>query len=170
MRIFFGTLMFLASATTIGSEMAPVPKNSGYCKTSNETYCYEWALTRDHAVRFIARGDEDVIEYSFYRVASGQYERAGDVYPVLKDEGRPGQLFWAYPWDITDIALGPDESALMLLGTFEHTFTVSDEYGNTISNERRPAVLFVGKTTQPESILSPLHFWAMSLSCLKDGG
>ena len=171
MRTLLITLVLLASGTVHAGGMTVVPREDGYCHTRTESYCFEWKLVGDPTVRFIARGDEDVIDYSFFRVGTkGQYKQLVSVHPVLKDNSRPGQLFWAYPWDIADIALAPGKRQPVLLATYEHSLTVTDGEGETISSAHLPAVLFIGRTTQPTATVPPLHFSATPALHLKGTG
>jgi len=154
----FLAILLSFPGAVLASEMTPVEKAAGFCATNQETYCYEWALARIDGLRFVAHGDEDTIEYSLYDADSGSYDKVVDVFPVLEDPTRPGHLFWGYPWDIADIRLGNVDGKPALLGTRKHGIKVSDEYGSPISDEVRTAILFVGRTTQPEALVEPLNF------------
>ena len=159
MRNFFFGLAMFASGAANAAGMTAVADGTGNCRSLAETYCYEWALDADRSVRFVARGDEDIIDYSLFGVGkSGRYERLTGVHPVLKDRDHPGLLFWAYPWDISDIAIAPGEHQPVLLATLDHPILVRNAEGDVISNARLPAVLFLGRSTQPRAKVALIEF------------
>lgn len=146
------------AADTRRAGMTPVPLAESRC--SQYAYvpsiCHEWALPS--GIRFVAQGDEDGIEYAFYRPTDGLYEAFVRVYPVLQDASRPDTLFWGYPWDITDIARPDDPERGDLLASFDHDI-LDDGVAESPAWQRRvPAVLFVGRTTQPQVTVAPLAF------------
>lgn len=168
--------LLLLPVTASAANMAPVEKTAGFCAANQETYCYEWALTPTDQIRFVAHGDEYTIEYSFYRVDThgyrklDGYRKLADVFPVLQDPEHPGRLFWGYPWDITDIRLTEVIDSPALLSTTNHGIKVSDEYGTPVSDEVRPAILFVGTATQTDSEVEPLNFAPVLLTDLGHEG
>ena len=84
MRILEAIFLIFYSAASHANGMTLVPESARYC-FSKASYCYEWVLTTDPAIRFIAWGDEDGIEYTFHRKdKSGQYQYLVRIYPVLK--------------------------------------------------------------------------------------
>ncbi len=147
--------------------MTAVPESSRYC-AGKASYCYEWALTTDPNVRFIAWGDEDGIEYTFHRRSkSGQYQYLLRVYPVMKDSSKSESLYWGYPWDIDDIVLDPSGA---LLATFKHHIADDGEATSQPWQKRIPAVLFRGHTTQPDIKVPRLHFEKASIRSLQRQG
>jgi hypothetical protein len=162
-------ILFLAfySASSFAAGMIAVPKSSRYCY-GKASYCYEWALTTDPNIRFIAWGDEDGIEYTFHRKnKSGQYQYLVRVYPVLRDSSKSKDLYWGYPWDIDDIALDPSGA---LLATFEHNLVDDGEASSQSWQKRIPAVLFHGHTTQPDLNVPHLRFEKASVRSLQRQG
>ena len=159
----------LLSASTSAAEMTRVERDAGYCAGNEETYCFEWIIPSLGNLRFIAHGDEDVIEYGFYQIGVNGYCILSNVLPVLEDASRPGQLFWGYPWDIADIKLTHSGERAALLGTFNHQLTSTDDDGVSINLSGKRAVLFVGRTTQPEAPVAPLQFEAVAPSEMGPG-
>ncbi len=144
--------------------MTQIPESERHC-LDRTTYCYEWQLVSDPTIRFMAWGDEDGIDYSFYRrSASNQYKRLLRVLPVLQDSNRPGGLFWAYPWDMTDIAL---DHAGNLQATFAHDLQDDSDVDSPAGQTRLPAVLFIGHTTQPDVSVKHPEFHPFKLKKLQ---
>jgi hypothetical protein len=98
---------------------------------------------------------------------SGQYQYLVRVYPVLRDPSKSESLYWAYPWDIEDIVL--DRSGA-LLATFTHDLVDDGEATSPPWQKRIPAVLFEGRTTQPDMKVPRLNFDAASLPSLRRQG
>jgi hypothetical protein len=138
-------------------EMTPVGKATGYCASNQESYCFEWSFASDEGLRFVANGDEDDIDYAFYRVGAGKYRKLADVSPLLEDASMPGQLFWGYPWDITGIKVDSAGRAPSLMATrsFAHA-EIDLSTGQPLPTQVMPAVLFVGRTTRPETKRDPI--------------
>jgi hypothetical protein len=160
-------MLLLMPLAAHAAGMTPTQKGTGYCQKNTESYCYEWTFSSDPTIRFVSHGDEDVIAYSFYRVETGGgYALLVDVHAVLNDETRPNKFFWAYPWDIGDIALAPSRGEPVVLATYKHELMVADVDGETISSDRLPAVLFLGRSTQPSATGPHLQFKGIPLSRL----
>lgn len=156
------------SAGGKSSVMTAVPEAAGYCANKGDGMCYEWKLEADPSLRVIAYGFEDGIDYSFYRRGrKGDYRRIVDFHPVVKDAGRPNQLFWGYPWDIQDLAVAPDGRSL--LTTFEHAIVQDGNQDPMPGQKRIPALLFTGRTTQPDMKVQPLRFQPATLDAMRDG-
>lgn len=103
--------------------------------------------------------------YSFYRRSSTEaYRHIVRVFPVLLDSSRADSLFWGYPWDIEDLV--PDEAGDML-ATFEHDLIYDGVDYPRPWQRRMPAVLFAGRTTQPQLTVSALPFEPAALSALR---
>ena len=159
LAILLATLSFSASA----EGMTPVPESERYC-LNRTTYCYEWQLVSNPAIRLVAWGDEDGIDYSFFRRSTTkQYERLVRVLPVLQDSSRPGGLFWAYPWDMKDIAV---DKAGNLQATFAHDLIDDSDVDSPANQTRLPAVLFLGRTTQPDVSVKHPKFRSFKLKTL----
>lgn len=158
----------LAPANAATRAMTAVPEKTGYCANRGDGMCYEWQLEADPSLRVIAYGFEDGIDYSFYRRSrKGDYRRIVDFHPAMQDAARPGQLFWGYAWDIQDIVLAPDGKSFQ--ATFDHRIVV-DGNGDPMPGQKRyPAVLFVGRTTQPDMTVESLRFQANSIDALRLG-
>jgi hypothetical protein len=152
------------------ADMSRVPVGAGFCKGNDESFCFEWAVSSVQNLRFVAHGDEDGIEYRFYRADHGSYELVADVFPVLQDAAHPHTLFWAYPWDIADIKIVSLEGEPAILATRQHQLKVRDVFGMAVSDEVRQAVLFTGTTTQPEITVEMLPFKPLLLSRLGNDG
>lgn len=160
------TLALLATAAAIG--MAPIPRDQGFCRTDQSHYCYEWKLPSDPRQRLVARGDEDGIEYAFRSVdGHGRYTQALRIHPVIRDARYEGQLFWGYAWDIRDLALAADGRSL--LATVTHSVVDGSNVETPRGQQRIPAVLFSGYTTQPEMTVPPTNFEPTRLAALRDG-
>jgi hypothetical protein len=145
----------------VAAEMTPVLAADGYCGNATDpgAICYEWKLTMDPAVRFIAHGFEDGIEYGFHRRSlNDEYKHIVRVVPVLKDGSRSGKLFWGYPWDIVDLALTDAGRPDQILAAFEHGLEQDGEVHSPAWQRRLPAVLFHGRTSQPEATVAPIRF------------
>jgi hypothetical protein len=167
MRILAAVFLIFYSVASHSSGMTTVPESDRYC-FGKASYCYEWALTTDPTIRFIAWGDEDGIEYTFHRKdKSGQYQYLVRIYPVLKDSSKGESLYWGYPWDIEDIALDPSGA---MLATFEHDLVDDGEASSQPWQKRIPAVLFLGHTTQPDIAVPKLRFGKASLPSLQKQG
>jgi len=155
---FFCLLLLLPASLAHADNMTAIPRGSGFCtedRMAEEDYCHEWALASAPSIRFVAEGYSDGIEYGFYKLqGNGHYEHIIRVYPVIRDSSRSGALFWGYAWDIHDIVLpGKDgRKEVEVLATFEHT--IDEDYFQEVESpewqKRIPAVLFIGRTTQPE--------------------
>ena len=153
----FLAVLTLLPVAAPAAEMSRIEKDAGYCAESSETYCFEWRINSLGDLYFIANGDEDSIEYAFYAREESGYLKLLDILPVLEDPSRPGQLFWGYPWDIADIKLTPAGERVAFLGTFDHQLSTVDEDGARVRLSNRPAILFVGRTTQPEASVASLR-------------
>lgn len=158
----------VAPATAARRAMTPVPANAGYCANPGDGRCYEWKIEADPSLRVIAYGFEDGIDYSFYRRdRKGRYRRIVDFHPAMQDSTRPGQLFWGYAWDVHDIVLAPDGKSFQ--ATFDHTIVIDGNGDPMPGQKRTPAVLFVGRTTQPDMKVEALRFQANSIDALRIG-
>jgi hypothetical protein len=147
--------------------MSAVPAKSGFC-LDRDGICYEWKLSADPAIRLIASGYEDGVEYGFYRRSkSGKYRHVVRVHPVLKDSARPASYYWGYPEDIEDIALIPGAKGLMVSATIDHSIVDDGEVYSPDWPKKVPAVLFVGHTTQPGMIVPILPFKAFTIQSLR---
>lgn len=148
--------------------MTPVPANSGFCADPGDGMCYEWKLEADPSLRVIAYGFEDGIDYSFYRRdRKGGYRRIVDFHPAMQDPTRPGQLFWGYAWDVHDIVLAPDGKSFQ--ATFDHAIVIDGNVDPMPGQKRTPAVLFVGRATQPDMKVKALRFQANTIDALRIG-
>jgi hypothetical protein len=165
MRNFVIGFLLLYSSASSAAGMAVVPEENRYCY-QNARYCYEWQMLSDPAVHFIAWGDEDGIDYSFYRKSkNGEYQHIVRVYPVLRDSSRDNSLYWAYPWDMEDIA--PSSGPGQVLATFKHTLLDDGEIRSPDWQKHIPAVLFLGHTTQPNITAPKLRFRSVPLLQLR---
>ena len=157
-------LALLATATAIG--MVPIPRDQGFCRTDQSHYCYEWKLQSDPRQRLVARGDEDGVEYTFQALdARGRHGRPVRIHPVIQDAEHQGRLFWGYAWDIRDIALAADGRSL--LASFTHTLVAGSNVETPHGQQRIPAVLFSGRTTQPDMTVQPTDFAPSGLAALR---
>lgn len=144
--------------------MVAVPERDRTC-AGGAGMCHEWTLTADPAIRFVAYGFEDGIDYSFFRRSeSGMYRHLVRIHPLLRDASRPDSLFWGYPWDVEDLALAPSGD---LLVTFGHDVLDDGVVAEWPGQRRTPAVLFVGRTTQPQFSHPLLDFAPASLPALR---
>jgi hypothetical protein len=167
MRAIVALLLTVCCATSHAAGMTAVPEGARHC-FGKASYCYEWALTSDPSIRFIAWGDEDGIEYTFHRKSkSGEYQYLVRIQPVLQDSTRSESLYWGYPWDIQDIAVAPNGA---VLATFKHDLTDDGEVYSQPWQKRIPAVLFIGHTTQPDIKVPKLRFRAITLPSLQSEG
>lgn len=146
------------------ANMTKVGKADGFCARRDEGICEEWRFTRTPQLRLVADGDEDGMEYVFYqRDPSGQYRYLLRVYPALRDPARPGQLFWGYTWDITDIVLEPGGGPLRVQASFSHAVEDFGPIENQPWQKQVPVVLFVGTTTQPDITIEARDFHVRAL-------
>ncbi|MBB1473256.1 hypothetical protein H5368_09440 [Luteimonas sp. MC1782] len=170
MRKFFGLLLLIFVPPADSSEMAAVSSDAGFCGRAEDksAMCYEWLLNSSPSIRFVAYGYEDGIEYSFYTLLpSDTYEHIIRVYPVIRDSSRNDALFWGYPWDIRDIAHSNGKGQKRFLASFEHNLFDDGEVHSPSWQRRVPAVLFIGRTTQPAMTVPQLKFKASALSGLR---
>lgn len=159
-------LALLATVTAIG--MTPIPRDQGFCRTDQSHYCYEWKLQSDPRQRLVARGDEDGVEYTFQALdARGRHGHPVRIHPVIQDAEHQGRLFWGYAWDIRDLALAADGRSL--LSSFTHTLVDGSNVETPRGQQRIPAVLFSGRTTQPDMAVQPTDFAPTSLAALRAG-
>lgn len=158
-------LFFCGVASAAG--MSAIPQQSGFCTDKDDAICYEWTLASDPDVRVIAYGYEDGVEYAFYRLEHGVYRHLVRIHPVLQDPARRDTYFWGYPWDIRDIAIAPDKRSAM--ATFKHSLIDDGEVYSPSWQRRIPAVLFIGKTTQPDIKVPVLQFKPVALDTLVSG-
>jgi hypothetical protein len=147
--------------------MSAVPPHFGFCVGKDDAMCYEWTLTSDPSVRLVAYGYEDGIEYAFYRLKNGVYKHLVRIYPVLQDSRYRDTYFWGYAWDIEDIVVASDKSSIM--ATFKHSIVDDGEAYSPSWQKRIPAVLFTGRTTQPDMKVSVSEFKPSSLGALVSG-
>ena len=111
-------------------------------------------------------GDEDGIEYTVQALdARSRYSQPMRMHPVIQDAERDGQLFWGYAWDIRDLALAADGQSL--LTTFTHTLVDGSNVETPPGQQRIPAVLFSGHTTQPDMTVRPTAFAPTGLAALR---
>ena len=165
MRKLLGLLALLAQPA-YSSEMVAISRDTGFCGQVEDksAICYEWSLRSRQALRFVAYGYEDGIEYSFYTLSpDGKYEHVVRVHPVIRDSSRKDALFWGYPWDIRDIVI----SHKRLLATFVHDLNDDGEVSSPSWQKHVPAVLFIGRTTQPAMTVSQLRFKANTLDGIR---
>jgi len=159
-------VLLVAASAASAAEMAAVPQDAGFC-AHMDGICYEWQLTSDPAVRLVAHGYEDGVEYSFYKKVRRSYRHLVRIYPALRDDAYNNTLFWGYPWDIQDIAVVPDAKGKAFLATFDHSIVDDGEVYSPAWQKRIPVVLFVGRTTQPNMKVPLLPFQAIRLSTLR---
>lgn len=170
MKRLCSLLLLLLAQPAYSSGMSAVSEDEGFCGRSEDksAMCYEWALSASPSIRFIAYGYEDGIEYGFYNLQSDdRYEHILRVHPVVRDSSRSDALFWGYPWDIQDIVLSGDEGDKDVLATFDHAIVDDGEVYSPAWQKQIPAVLFVGRTTQPEMVVTPLKFQPSALYDLR---
>lgn len=164
--IVFALLVSVANA----QEMVPVRDGSGVCKKTDDGFCYEWRMTADRNIHFVGWGYEDGASYAFYRKHKGKYVQLLRVYPVLQDKRYPDQMFWGYPWDIRDIVSSRSARSVEVRAAIELTKKFDDSADKDIEEwipvgqQRIPAVLFIGKTTQPDMTVDRLSYKTMALS------
>jgi hypothetical protein len=164
MRLVFSCLLLSVCAAAQAGGMKPVPEKERSCHEI-ATFCYEWILIDSPDVRFMAYGDEDGIDYSFYRKGKrGHYRRLIRIYPVIRDDSRGGDYFWGYPWDISDIAEAPNGT---LQVAFDHNILDEGESRNDAWQKKIPAVLFIGRTTQPDMTKSKFDYRPMTFPQMK---
>ena len=161
MKHFWPIITLLIALPAHSAGMTPLSKDDGFCSQlpDDSAICYEWRLTSAPDVHFIAYGYEDGIEYTFSRrLPGGKYDTIVMVHPVIRDELYADQLFWGYPWDITDVVLPEDGSRKKLLVNFDHDIVDDGEVYPPAWQKQVPAVLFIGHTTQPGMRVSALTF------------
>ena len=170
MRKLLGLLLALVAQPAYSSEMVAISSDTGFCGQTEDksAMCYEWSLKSRQALRFVAYGYEDGIEYSFYTLRpDGKYEHVVRVHPVIRDNSRKDALFWGYPWDIRDIVLSRSKNQERLLATFAHDLNDDGEVSSPSWQKRVPAVLFIGRTTQPAMTVPQLRFKANTLDGIR---
>lgn len=163
-------LLLLLGNFADSSGMAAVPGETGFCGRLEDTsaMCYEWAFSAHPRVRFVAYGYEDGIQYGFYSLNSeGTYEHILRIYPVIRDSSQKNGLFWGYPWDIQDIVLVGEEGQQKIFATFEHHISDDGDVCSPAWQAHVPAVLFIGRTTQPEAKVPWLDFMPSALHGLR---
>ena len=157
--------LLATSATAHARGMTAVPEGTGYC-ADKPGICHEWILRADPGLRFIAMGHEAGIDYGFHRKrTNGEYRYLVRVHPVLQDSSKNKTLFWGYPWDIEDIAVGANGA---VLATFNHVLVDDGEVSSPSWQKRIPAVLFTGRTTQPHMTVAKVPFRAIALPDLQE--
>jgi hypothetical protein len=172
MKQLCGLLLLLLVQPAYSSGMAVVSINQGFCGRTEDksAICHEWMLSSSPSIRFVAYGYEDGVEYSFYNLLpDDSYEHILRVHPVIRDSSRNNAFFWGYPWDIQDIALPSSKSRKSILATFDHSIIDDGEVYSPAWQKRIPAVLFIGRTTQPAMTVSPLKFKSSTLHGLRSG-
>ena len=164
MRAFVALLLMACGSAAHARGMNAVPENVGFCVGKAGT-CHEWSLASDPSIRFIAHGFEDGIEYAFHRKRpTGEYEYLVRVYPVLRDATRAESFYWGYPRDIDDVVV---DSKGALLATFGHELFDDGNVESLPWQKRIPAVLFIGRTTQPDIKVPKLRFRGMTVPALQ---
>lgn len=157
----------MAVASTVSAAgMVALPASGGFCERM-DGICYEWQLASEPAVRLVAHGYEDGVEYAFYRRVRRSYRHLVRIYPALRDDAHGSTLFWGYPWDIQDIAVAPDTHGKAILASFDHAIVDDGEVYSPAWQKRIPVVLFVGRTTQPNMKVPLLDFQALGLATLR---
>ena len=63
-----------------------------------------------------AQGFEDGIDYSISKFQDAQQVLLLVFNPVLRDQIRPGQFFWGYPWDVKNVVTDKGYQLLSSLG------------------------------------------------------
>ena len=169
MKIAFAFVLSFFASTASAAGMFPVDEKLGFC-AEKQGICYEWALTQDHSIRFIAYGSEQGIDYSFFKLKSNQYRQLLRVFPVLRDPSHRNVLFWAYPEDIKDIVIAPSDLRNRLLATYRHSIIDDGEVASPKWQKRIPAVLFTGATSQPQMRVKPITFRAITVEALRHSG
>lgn len=170
MKALSPLLLLLLAPSAYATGMTAVPITQGYCegRLDPASLCYEWALTADPSIRFVAIGYKGSIEYSFHRLSPHDtYEQVIRVYPVIRDGSRTGALFWGYPWDITDIAVPEKKDQGQFLASFEHAVTGDDDVQSAAWQKRVPVVLFSGQTTQRPMTVAPIDFTPTTLQAMR---
>jgi hypothetical protein len=143
------TILLLGSPSWAAS-LVSVAKGASMCRTMAGS-CYEWRVTQDETLRFVAIVDEQGGDWSFFRRSEdGRYTHLFNVYPAMRDTRRPDVLFWGYPWDISGIALsdGPETPHLMVSFDHDH-FEYDGNWQRGDWQRSVPFVLFTGTATQP---------------------
>ncbi len=162
---WFAAAAAMAQDAPVGTaNMTKVGKADGFCARRDEGICAEWRFTRAPQLRLVADGDEDGMEYVFYRRDPlGRYSYLLRVYPAMRDAARPGQLFWGYTWDITDIVLESGEGPVRVQASFSHAVEDFGPIENQPWQKQVPVVLFVGTATQPDMTVEAQDFQVSAL-------
>lgn len=162
--------LLLLAGPAGAANMTPVAAADGHCHYAEAwgASCHEWRFAHDPSLRFIADGYEDGMEYWFAtRRDDGTYAYLVRVFPVLRDPSRPGSLYWGYGWDIHDIVLPGGGNRM--LATFDHAIVDDGEVDSPDWQQRVPAVLFEGRTTQPGMTVPKLAFFPANVEALQEG-
>ena len=165
----FALLALLIALPVSAENLRPVAKQNGFCALADESaICYEWQVLIDPSIRFVAEGYEDGIDYGFYRLdKTNKYTHIVSVYPVIRDPSRKDALFWGYPWDIYDIELASVKKPLALLFSIDHALADDGEISIPKWQKHVPAVLFIGRTTQPRMTVPNLRFKDGTLNTIR---
>jgi len=166
MQMHLALVLLVAASTASAAEMVAIPEGAGFCARM-DGICYEWQLTSDPAIRLVAHGYEDGVEYSFYKKVRRSHRHLVRIHPALRDEAHSSTLFWGYPWDIQDLAVVPGAKGKAVFASFDHSIVDDGEVYSPAWQKRIPVVLFVGRTTQPNMKVPLLHFQPMRLSTLR---
>jgi len=110
----------------------------------------------------VPKEGEEPVDYAFYRETKNRgCERVTGVVPVIQDPSRKGRFFLGAPQDIEDLIVPVNKAELFLAATFSHSLAPQGELPP--GQKKIAAVLFIGKTSRPESPLEPPPFQKMSL-------
>ncbi len=101
-----------------------------------------------------AQGFEDGIDYSISKLEDAQEVLLLVFNPVLRDQTRPGQFFWGYPWDVKNVVTDKGYQLLSSLGNPDER---DDNYFLPASQKQLPYILFEGATTQPDMVVQGIQ-------------
>lgn len=126
-------------------------------KYPNKDVNYKWYINIDddnqkEVIR--AQGFEDGIDYVVYDIIEGKQKPLLYFYPALKDEQYKNQIFWGYPWDISELIINSNNKILVSLS---NDFDSDGNITKPKNQKELPFLFFKGKTTQPDFKLSKLN-------------
>lgn len=149
--------------------MQRVPDKLAKCAEQQDGYCYEWRFVREPSLRLVAEGYEDGGSWTLFRVdARGRYQRLLDVQPALRDDSRPGAVFWGYAWDVTDAVAVRGAAGLRLSLSFQAAALNAADRLPSAGQKQLPHLLLRGTTTQPDIVIrEPLRFEALSVNAAR---
>lgn len=162
LAVLMAALLPMASTMAAEPVMQRVPDKLAKCAANQQDgYCYEWRFVRELSLRLVAEGFEDGGSWTLYRVdGRGRYRRLLDIRPALRDDSRPGQMFWGYAWDVTDAVAAPDTRLSL---SFQAAAVEAQDPLPPDGQKQLPHLLLRGTTTQPNILIrEPLRFEALT--------